>query len=87
VEHFEDDDDNDNYSDDVEDISIHGSWITRRCPGRQVILMIATSQQASFVSAITVRYIVKSFFNGFSFPICAAVVVTSWSLCNRFSCA
>jgi hypothetical protein len=60
VEHFEGDDDNDNHSDDVEDVSVHGSWITRRCPGRQAILMIATSQHASFVSAITVRYIVES---------------------------
>ena len=33
VEHFEDDDDNDNDSDDVEDLSVHGSWITRRYPG------------------------------------------------------
>jgi hypothetical protein len=30
VEHFEDDDDNDNDSDDIEDVSVHGSWIT--CP-------------------------------------------------------
>jgi len=37
VEHFEDDDDNDNDSDDVEDVSVHGSWITRRYPGRQAI--------------------------------------------------
>jgi hypothetical protein len=36
VEHFEDDDDNNNNSDDVEDVSIHGSWITRRYPcGKQ----------------------------------------------------
>jgi hypothetical protein len=36
VEHFEDDDDNNNDSDDVEDVSIHGSWITRRYPsGKQ----------------------------------------------------
>jgi hypothetical protein len=33
VEQFEDDDDNDNDSDDVEDVSVHGSWITRRYPG------------------------------------------------------
>ena len=33
VEHFEDDDDNDNDSDDVEDISVHESWITRRSTG------------------------------------------------------
>jgi hypothetical protein len=33
MEHFEDDDDNDNDSDDVEDVSVHGSWITRRYPG------------------------------------------------------
>jgi hypothetical protein len=35
VEHFEDDDDNDNDSDDVEDVSVHGSWVTRRYPRRQ----------------------------------------------------
>ena len=35
AEHFEDDDDNDNDSDDVEDVSVHGSWITRRYPRRQ----------------------------------------------------
>jgi hypothetical protein len=39
VEHFEDDDDNDNDSDDVEDVSVHGSWITRRYPRRQAILV------------------------------------------------
>ena len=33
MEHFEDDDDNDNDSDDVEDVSVHGSWITGRYPG------------------------------------------------------
>ena len=33
VEHFEDDDDNDNDSDDVENVSVHGSWITRRYSG------------------------------------------------------
>jgi hypothetical protein len=33
VEHFEDDDDDDNDSDDVEDVSVHGSWITPRYPG------------------------------------------------------
>jgi hypothetical protein len=38
VKHFEDDDDNDYDSDDVEDVSVHGSWITRRCPRRQAIL-------------------------------------------------
>ena len=37
VEHFEDDDDNDNDSDDVEDVSVHGSWITRRYSRRQAI--------------------------------------------------
>src|ERR1700737_639393 len=37
VEHFEDDDDNDNDSDDVEDVSVHASWITRRYPRRQAI--------------------------------------------------
>jgi sirohydrochlorin ferrochelatase len=38
VEHFEDDDDNDNDSDDVEDVSVHGSWITRRYPsGEQYV--------------------------------------------------
>jgi hypothetical protein len=37
VEHFEDDDDNNNDSDDVEDVSIHGSWITRRYPQWQAI--------------------------------------------------
>ena len=37
AEHFEDDDDNDNDSDDVEDVSVHGSWITRRYPRRQAI--------------------------------------------------
>ena len=36
VEHFEDDDDNDNDSDDVEDVSVHGSWITRRYPGGDI---------------------------------------------------
>src|SRR4029077_17246146 len=35
VEHFEDDDDNDNDSDDVEDVSVHGSWVTRRYPRRK----------------------------------------------------
>ncbi len=35
VEHFEDDDDNDNDSDDVKDVSVHGSWVTRRYPQRQ----------------------------------------------------
>ena len=30
VERFKDDDDNDNDSDDVEDVSVHGSWITPR---------------------------------------------------------
>jgi hypothetical protein len=38
VEHFEDDDDNYNDSDDVEDISVHGSWITHRYPRRQAIM-------------------------------------------------
>jgi hypothetical protein len=38
AEQFEDDDDNDNDSDNVEDISIHGSWITRRYPRQQAIL-------------------------------------------------
>jgi hypothetical protein len=33
AEYFENDDDNDNDSDDVEDVSVHGSWITRRYPG------------------------------------------------------
>ena len=37
VEQFEDDDDNDNDSDDVEDVSIHGSWITPRYPRWQAI--------------------------------------------------
>jgi hypothetical protein len=37
VEQFEDDDDNDNDSDDVEDVSVHGSWITRRYLRRQAI--------------------------------------------------
>ena len=37
MEYFEHDDDNDNDSDDVEDVSIHGSWITRRYPRRQAI--------------------------------------------------
>jgi hypothetical protein len=37
MEHFENDDDNDNDSDDVEDVSVHGSWITRRYPRRQAI--------------------------------------------------
>ena len=37
AEHFEDDDDNDNDSDDVEDVSVHGSWITGRYPRRQAI--------------------------------------------------
>ena len=37
VEQFEDDDDNDNDSDDVEDVSVHGSWVTRRYPRRQAI--------------------------------------------------
>ena len=35
AEHFEDDDDNYNDSDDVEDVSVHGSWITRRYTRRQ----------------------------------------------------
>ncbi len=38
MEHFEDDDDNNNDSDDVEDVSVHGSWVTRRYPRRQAIL-------------------------------------------------
>ena len=38
MEHFEDDDDNDNDSDDIKDVSVHGSWITRRYPRRQAIL-------------------------------------------------
>ena len=33
MEDFEDDDDDDNHSDDVEDVSVHGSWITSRYPG------------------------------------------------------
>jgi hypothetical protein len=37
AEHFEDDDDNDDDSDDVENVSIHGSWITRRYLRRQAI--------------------------------------------------
>jgi hypothetical protein len=37
AEHFEDDDDNNNDSDDVEDASVHGSWITHRYPCRQAI--------------------------------------------------
>ena len=37
AEQFEDDDDNDNDSDDVEDVSVHGSWITRRDSRRQAI--------------------------------------------------
>ena len=37
AEHFEDDDDNDNDPDDVEDVSVHGSWVTRRYPRRQAI--------------------------------------------------
>jgi hypothetical protein len=37
AEQFEDDDDNDNDSDDVEDVSVHGSWITRRYPRWQAI--------------------------------------------------
>ena len=36
MEHFEDDDDNNNDSDDVEDISVHESWITRRYPGGDI---------------------------------------------------
>jgi len=36
VEYFQDDDDNDNDSDDVEDISIHESWITRRYSGGDI---------------------------------------------------
>ena len=39
MEHFEDNDDNDNDSDDVKDVSVHGSWITRRCPLRQQSFM------------------------------------------------
>jgi len=35
AERFEDDNDNDNDSDDVEDVSVHGSCITRRYPRRQ----------------------------------------------------
>jgi hypothetical protein len=38
AEHFEDDDDNDNDSDDVEDVSVHESWITRRYRRRQARL-------------------------------------------------
>jgi hypothetical protein len=34
---FKDDDDNDNDSDDVEDVSVHGPWITR-CRFRQQAL-------------------------------------------------
>jgi hypothetical protein len=41
VEHFEDDDDNDNDSDDVEDVSVHGSWVTRRYPLRQANIIAA----------------------------------------------
>ena len=37
VEQFEDDDDNDNNSDDVENASVHGSWVTRRYLRRQAI--------------------------------------------------
>jgi len=37
VKQFEDDDDNDNDSDDVEDVSVHGSWVTHRSPLRQAI--------------------------------------------------
>ena len=37
AEHFEDDDDNDNDSDDVEDVSVHGLWITLRYARRQAI--------------------------------------------------
>jgi hypothetical protein len=44
VEHLEDDDDNNNDSDDVEDISIHESWITRRYPRRQAISASATNR-------------------------------------------
>ena len=38
MEHFEDDDDNNNDSNDVEDVSVHASWITRRHPRQQAIL-------------------------------------------------
>ena len=38
AKHFEDDDDNDNNSDDVEEVSVHGSCITRRYRQRQARL-------------------------------------------------
>jgi hypothetical protein len=38
TKHFEDDDDNDNNSDDVEDVSVHGSCITRHYRQRQARL-------------------------------------------------
>jgi hypothetical protein len=40
AEHFEDDDDNNNDSDDVEDVSVHGSCITRRYRRRQARLSL-----------------------------------------------
>lgn len=33
MEHFEDDDDNNNDSNDVEDVSVHGSWVNAAIPG------------------------------------------------------
>jgi hypothetical protein len=40
VEQFENNDDNDNDSDYVEDVSVHGSWVTRRYPQRQAICSV-----------------------------------------------
>jgi hypothetical protein len=47
VEHFEDDDDNDNHSNDVEYVSIHGPGITRRYPRRQAIPVGANEKARS----------------------------------------
>jgi hypothetical protein len=44
VEHFEDDDDNDNDSDDVEDVSVHGSWITRRLVMLKFVVVLSSDR-------------------------------------------
>ena len=60
AEHFEDDDDNDNDSDDVEDVSVHGLWITRRYARRQAIwssrvIFVSLDAPASFLEWITAQ--------------------------------
>jgi hypothetical protein len=54
AEHFEDDDDNYNDSDDVEDVSVHGSGIPRRYAQRQTIkqAVVARSRGAEEQGAV-----------------------------------